>query len=89
MGASLLILDEATANVDSETETLIQNAISKLLEGRTAVIVAHRLSTIRHANQILVLQKGILEEKGTHDELLSLNGLYRNLHDKQFAGKTA
>ena len=80
----ILILDEATANVDSHTEQLIQDALKALLEGRTAVIIAHRLSTIKEADQILVLKQGKLEELGKHDELLELNGLYAKLYEMNF-----
>ncbi|MBV9673132.1 MAG: ATP-binding cassette domain-containing protein, partial [Verrucomicrobia bacterium] len=75
----LLILDEATASVDTETERLIQEAFDRLLVGRTSFVIAHRLSTIRHADQILVLDGGQIVERGTHDELLDLDGLYANL----------
>lgn len=81
---ALLILDEATSNIDSESEQLIQVAIEKLIAGRTAIIIAHRLSTIRKANQILVLDKGELKESGTHESLLAQQGLYAKLHEQQF-----
>ena len=79
-----LILDEATANVDTTTEQRIQGAIEELLEGRTGLVVAHRLSTIRKADLILVMHKGRVHESGTHDELLEHDGLYRNLYELQF-----
>jgi len=75
----VLILDEATASVDTSTEQLIQQALRRLLAGRTSFVIAHRLSTVRHADTILVLQKGSILERGTHDELLARNGLYAKL----------
>ena len=66
---AILVLDEATANIDTETESLITNALEKLMEGRTTIMVAHRLSTIQHADQILVMHKGKIQESGTHQEL--------------------
>lgn len=81
---SILILDEATANIDTETEILIQDALHKLIEGRTTIVVAHRLSTIQHADKIIVLHKGKLREMGTHQELLSLGGLYYKLYQLQY-----
>ena len=81
----LIILDEATANVDTETEALLQEGLETLLRERTAVVIAHRLSTIRRADRILVLARGRLIEQGTHDELLAAGGVYSNLHQLQFA----
>ncbi len=81
---TILVLDEATSSIDTETEELIQTAIDKLTKGRTSIIVAHRLSTIRKADKIIVLDKGKIMEQGTHDELLAQNGIYRNLYEIQF-----
>ncbi len=82
----ILILDEATSSLDSESEKLVQEALEILMEGRTSIIIAHRLSTIRSADQILVLDSGIITEQGTHQELLALeNGLYKNLSNLQFS----
>lgn len=80
---SILVLDEATANIDTETESLIQNALVKLMEGRTTIMVAHRLSTIQHADKIFVMHKGEIVEAGTHQYLLSLDGMYKKLYDLQ------
>lgn len=81
---SVIILDEATGSIDTETEKLIQKAIGRLMESRTSLVIAHRLSTIRHADLIMVLNKGILAEKGTHNELLAKKGLYYNLYKLQY-----
>ncbi len=80
----IIILDEATSSVDSDTEFLIQGAISKLMKGRTAIVVAHRLSTIQNADNIMVLDRGEIKEQGTHDDLLNREGYYANLHEMQF-----
>ena len=80
----IIVLDEATSSVDSETEVLIQQAISTLMKGRTAVVIAHRLSTIRNSEKILVMDKGEIKERGTQDELLALDGLYAQLYHLQF-----
>ena len=83
--APVLVLDEATANVDSYTERRIQKALARLLEGRTAIVIAHRLATIRGADRILVLRDGRLVEQGTHDALLALGGLYARLYRLNYA----
>ncbi|HOV40569.1 MAG TPA: ABC transporter ATP-binding protein, partial [Oscillospiraceae bacterium] len=80
----ILILDEATSSVDTRTEILIQKAMDNLMKGRTSFIIAHRLSTIRNADLILVMNNGDIVEKGTHEELLALNGFYANLYNSQF-----
>jgi ATP-binding cassette, subfamily B, multidrug efflux pump len=80
---SILVMDEATANIDTETEQLIQEALEKLMTGRTTIMVAHRLSTIQHADVIMVMHKGKLRESGTHQELLNQNGIYRKLYELQ------
>jgi ATP-binding cassette subfamily B protein len=81
----LLILDEATANIDTETELVIQEAIGTLMKGRTSIIIAHRLSTIQQADNILVMSKGQIVESGNHQQLLAQNGLYRKLYELQYA----
>lgn len=80
----ILILDEATASVDTMTELLIQSALERLLTGRTAIVIAHRLSTIRHADMICVIDQGEIVQKGNHDELVNQPGLYRTLYERQF-----
>ncbi|MBR5565599.1 MAG: ABC transporter ATP-binding protein [Roseburia sp.] len=80
---SILVLDEATANIDTETESLITNALEKLMDGRTTIMVAHRLSTIQHADKIIVMHHGKIRESGSHQELLKQNGLYKKLYDLQ------
>jgi len=86
---SLLILDEATSSVDTESELLIQRATEKLTKGRTSIVIAHRLSTIRGADRIIVMEKGRIIEQGTHEELLVLNGHYKNLSDRQYFNQEA
>ncbi|HMH35280.1 MAG TPA: ABC transporter ATP-binding protein, partial [Puia sp.] len=85
---AILILDEATSSVDTESEWLIQQAIDKLIAGRTSIVIAHRLSTIRKASKIMVLDKGEIKEIGTHEELLKQNGFYYKLHQMQFEHHT-
>ncbi len=80
----IIVLDEATSSVDTETEELIQQAIQKMMQGRTSIVIAHRLSTIQNADKILVLDKGEIVEEGTHDELLEKNGFYTRLHQMQY-----
>ena len=83
----IVILDEATAHLDSENEALVQEALSTALKERTSIVIAHRLSTVRAANQILVLDEGQIKERGRHDELIALNGIYADLYQRQsFAG---
>jgi ABC-type multidrug transport system fused ATPase/permease subunit len=81
---AILILDEATSSLDSESELLVQDALDNLMKGRTSFVIAHRLSTIRNADKIVLIDKGIVSEAGTHSELMSHNGLYRKLNDMQF-----
>ena len=80
----ILILDEATSSLDSESEAMIQDGLRELRTGRTTFVIAHRLSTIQSADQILVLEEGKVVERGTHPELLTLGGRYKQLHDKQY-----
>ena len=75
----ILILDEATSSLDTESERLVQDAINNMMQNRTSIVIAHRLSTIRHADEIVVLQKGEIVERGTHDELLQKQGYYYRL----------
>ena len=83
--APILILDEATSNLDTESEMLVQRALANLMEYRTVLVIAHRLSTIRRAHKIVVMDKGRIREIGTHSELVRLGGIYQRLHDLQFA----
>jgi subfamily B ATP-binding cassette protein MsbA len=85
----ILILDEATSALDTESETLVQEALERLMVGRTTVVVAHRLSTIRRADRIVVIVEGRIVESGTHDELMARRGEYQRLHDRQFRSATA
>lgn len=80
---AILVMDEATANIDTETERLIQDAMARLMSGRTTIVVAHRLSTIQHADRIMVMHKGRLREQGSHQELLQQGGIYKKLYDLQ------
>ncbi len=82
---TILVMDEATANIDTETELLIQEALEKLMQGRTTIMVAHRLSTIQHADKIMVMHKGKIRESGTHQELLLKDGIYKKLYELQLA----
>ena len=82
--APFLILDEATSNVDTRTEELVQKAMDKLTEGRTSFIIAHRLSTIKNADLILVMNEGNIIEQGSHDELMKKGGFYEKLYNSQF-----
>ena len=81
----MLILDEATSSIDTRTEIRIQKAFSRMMEGRTSFIVAHRLSTIREADRILVMRAGRIVEQGTHGDLLEKNGIYAEIYNSQFA----
>jgi ABC-type multidrug transport system fused ATPase/permease subunit len=80
---SILILDEFSSALDSQSENLVQQALERLIKGRTVLVIAHRLSTIKNADQIYVIEKGEIAEHGTHDELLKLKGKYKKLHDLQ------
>jgi ATP-binding cassette subfamily B protein len=82
---SILVLDEATSNIDTETEEMIQEGLKEVLRNRTSLIIAHRLSTVREADRILVMQRGKVVEDGTHDDLLKLEGVYSQLYHRQFA----
>ena len=77
--APILILDEATSSLDTESEKLVQDAINNMMQNRTSIVIAHRLSTIRHADEIIVLQKGQIAERGTHDSLMETEGIYFRL----------
>jgi len=81
---NILVLDETTSHLDSESEALIQEALKRVMAGRTSIVIAHRLSTILAADLILVMDRGKIVERGTHDELLTLDGLYAQLYETQF-----
>jgi len=83
----VLVLDEATANIDTPTEKLIQDALAKLMQGRTSIVIAHRLSTIKHVDRIYVIHKGEIRESGSHQELLKKRGLYHSLYQLQLGGE--
>ena len=85
----VLMLDEATSSIDTETELLIRDALPVLMKGRTTIAIAHRLSTIQDMDRILVFHKGELRESGTHQELLAERGIYRRLYELQFSGEAA
>jgi ATP-binding cassette subfamily B protein len=85
----ILILDEATSSIDTRTEALVQTAIARLLQGRTSFVIAHRLSTVTQADQVLVIQQGQIVERGTHDELIKQQGIYANLYAIQLGAATA
>ncbi|MFW6347876.1 MAG: ABC transporter ATP-binding protein, partial [Cyclonatronaceae bacterium] len=87
---NVLILDEATSNVDSETEELVNTALNKLMKGRTSIVIAHRLATIQHADKIIVMHKGEVRETGTHQQLLKKpDGIYRKLYELQYKEQVA
>ncbi|MDX1935829.1 MAG: ABC transporter ATP-binding protein, partial [Flavihumibacter sp.] len=81
--APILILDEATSALDTESEKLVQEALNNLLTNRTSIVIAHRLSTVRHADEIIVLHEGAIKERGTHDALIRQNGIYQKLVEMQ------
>jgi ATP-binding cassette subfamily B protein len=83
----ILVLDEATSSLDSESESLIQDALKRVMAGRTSIVIAHRLSTILAADLILVMDRGKIVERGTHDDLLATGGLYSQLYETQFRGE--
>ena len=83
----ILVLDEATSSLDSESESLIQDALKRVMAGRTSIVIAHRLSTILAADLILVMDRGKIVEQGTHDQLLATGGLYSQLYETQFRGE--
>jgi ATP-binding cassette subfamily B protein len=86
---AILLLDEATANIDSQNEYVMQQGLAELMKGRTTIVIAHRLSTIKNADCILVLDKGRIVEKGNHQELLGRGGLYARLYEMTYLGQTS
>ena len=84
----ILIMDEATSSIDAYTELIIQQALDRIFKNRTSIIIAHRLSTVRNADMIIVLHEGMIAEKGSHDELIKLDGLYKQLYEMQFKYET-
>jgi ABC-type multidrug transport system fused ATPase/permease subunit len=87
--APILLLDEATSSLDNESEFLVQQALDRLMRGRTTIVIAHRLSTVERAHRILVLDRGRIVEEGTHQELLVLRGLYHRLYTRRFVDEAA
>jgi ABC-type multidrug transport system fused ATPase/permease subunit len=87
--APILLLDEATSSLDNESEYLVQQALDRLMRGRTTIVIAHRLSTVERANRILVLDRGRIVEEGTHQELLTLGGLYHRLYTRRFVDEAS
>src|SRR5207253_7604613 len=87
VNAPVLILDEATSSLDTESEMLVQKALANLMQNKTSIVIAHRLSTIRKADKIVVMERGQIVEAGTHTELLERNGRYRRLYELQFAAE--
>ena len=85
VNAPVLILDEATSALDAESERLVQKALANLMQNKTSIVIAHRLSTVRKADKIVVIERGKIIETGTHTELLEHNGIYRRLYELQFA----
>ena len=83
--ARILLLDEATSDLDTRSEALLQKALNKLIKNRTCLIIAHRLSTVKNADKILVMDKGVIAEVGTHNELLQRKGIYHDIYTSQFA----